>query len=269
MSTDVPYTFPFGQPVKPVTGGAPGNRDCLVLGSSPSALCMRWRVPGGKLVQGFAIDNEPSPFWDGHDQDAQIRVWKDRVCWQPTWGETGPTRQNGLRGQWVGQQVLSPLGISRDRVCAATLVETYYANEATRHRIDEHYRPLIERLGLSATTLPNQLANSDLAREAVTTERDRLLGLLRAPSIRTVITLGTATWKAVAELFGPAAAQMPASLLGDGPAYGQAQSIAVDGREVRWIAFVSPSAPASMQRVHAAWMTRQGVKQPILLGSFK
>lgn len=269
MSTDVPYTFPFGQPVKPVSGGAPGNRDCLVIGSSPAALSIRWRVPGGKLVQGFVVDNEPSPFWDGHDQETQIKAWRERVCWQSSWGEAAPTRQNGQTGQWLGEHVLAPLGMSRDRVCSTTLIETYHANEAARHRIDEHYRPLIDRLNLCATTLPDQLANGDLAREAATTERDRLLGLLQSPSVRTVITLGTAAWKAVAELLGPAAAQVPASLLGDGPAYGQPQILTIGGREVRWIAFVSPAAPASMQRVHAAWTARQGVKPPVLLGAFK
>ena len=269
MSTDVPYSFPFGQPVQPVSCGQPGNRDCLVIGSTPSSLCMRWRVPGGKLVQGFAIDNEPSPFWDGHDQDALLKIWKQTVCWQPTWGDVGPTRQNGHHGQWLNQQVLIPLGVSRDRVCATTLIDTFHANEATRHRIDEHYRPFIDRLGLRPCALANQLSNSDLTREAVTTQRDRLLALMQSAAVQTMVTLGTASYKVVLELLGPAAAQVPTSLLGDGPTYGQPQTIILNGRSLRWYAFVSPSAPVSMQRMHTAWSARHGVKPLMALGSFK
>lgn len=269
MSTPSPYSFPFGQPVQPLDGGAPGNRDCLVVGSLPSALGIRWRIPGGKLVQGFVIDNEPAPYWDGHDQDARIKAWKQAVCWQESWGEAAPTRQNGHHGSWLNQQVLAPLRLTRDRVCTTTLLDTYHANDAAKHRIEEHYRPAIERLGLPPCALAAQPGNDLLVQEALTTQRERLLGLVRSGPVQTLVTLGTAPFRVMCELLGPAAAQVPANLLGDGPGYGQAQNVQVNGRTYAWYAFVSPAAPASMQRVHTAWAQRLGLQQVAKVGAFK
>ncbi|MBN8526829.1 MAG: hypothetical protein J0M02_15965 [Planctomycetes bacterium] len=260
-------TFPFGQPVRPVDSGDPGNRDCIIVGGLPSALAIRWRVPGGKLVQGFVVDNEPSPFWDGHDQDARIRAWRQAVCWQEAWGEAAPTRQNGQVGSWLNQQVLAPLALSRDRVCATTLLNTYHANDAARHRIDEHYRPAMQRLGLPTCMVPDHPGSEDLLRRSLAEERDRLAALLRAPGVRTLVTLGTASFRAMREVLG-AAAVVPDNALGDGPAYGLGHELQFDGRALRWHAFVSPTAPASMQRVHTAWAQRLGA--PLQrVGAFK
>jgi hypothetical protein len=269
MSIPTPYSFPFGQPLQPLDGGVPGNRDCLVIGSMPAALAIRWRVPGGKLVQGFVVDNEPSPYWDGHDQDARIATWRQTVCWQDNWGEAAPTRQNGHHGQWLALQVLAPLHLTRDRVCASYLVDSYHANAAARHRIDEHYRPAIDRLGLRPCVLPDQPGNDVLVHEAMTRQRDRLLGLIRSPSVTSLITLGTAACRAMRELLGPAAAQISERILGDGPDYGQPQTVVVDGRSYQWHAFISPAAPASMQHLHATWMQRVGARLQQRHGAFK
>lgn len=263
------HSFPFGQPALPIAGSPPGHRDCLVIGSLPAALAIRWRIPGGKLVQGFVVDNEPSPYWDGRDQETRIATWRRTVMWQDSWGEAAPTRSNGHNGRWLDQHVLAALGLTRDRVCATTLVETYHANEAARHRIDECYRPLIERLGLLPCALPNQPGNEALVHEAVTTQRERLLALVRSPELQSVITLGTAAYRALAELLGPAATPAIGHPLADGPAYGQVIALDLGGRTLRWQAFVSPVAPASMQRVHAGWCQRMGVRTLAQVGSFK
>lgn len=263
-------TFPFGRPVLPSPAIPAGNRDVLVLGSAPGALCMRWRAPGGKLVQAFPVDNEPTPFWNGHDQEAQVRRWREVVCWQGACGDAGPSRQNGQQGRWLDEVVLAPLDLGRERMVAATLLPTYHANEAARARIDEMYQPLTARLALPACALPAMPGGDELVAAGLGDERERLLALLAGPGLRTLITLGMPAFRVLGHLLGADAAQVSPAILGDGPGYGRPQAVRWQGRELRWFAFVSPVAPGSMLRLHQAWAQQQsGVRPLMMVGAFK
>lgn len=265
----IPHAFPFGRPVPAPAQPVATDRDTLVIASVPAALSIRWRVPGGRLVQSLVVDGEPAPFWDGRDQDALVRSWREAVGWRDEWGAAAASRQNGQTGRWVAESVLHPLGIARERMAGATLLGTYHANEAARHRIDEHYRPLAERLGLPRCTLANQPGADGIVAAALADQRPRLDALLGSPSLRTVITLGIPSFRVLAGLAGGAAAAVSPTILGDGPAYGQEQRIEYHGRPLLWYAFVSPVAPGSLMKVHTAWAQLRGLRRQMMSGSFK
>lgn len=268
-STPAAFTYPFGLPVRSAPMPIAANHDVLVVGSAPSALYMRWRVPGGTLVQGCPVDDEPTPFWNGHDHEARLRHWGSVACWQDAWGAAGPSHQNGQTGRWLDETVLAPLGIGRERMVGATLLDRFHANDAVRRRIDGIYRPLIPRLGLPVCALPAMPGGDELVAAGLGPQRARLLALLEGPGVTTLITLGTPAFRVCCQLLGPAAAGVGPALLGDGPDYGQPQQIAWMGRSLRWFAFVSPSAPGSMLKVHLAWTQRQGGRAQVMLGAFK
>ncbi len=263
------HAFPFGRPLVPITGGDAAGRECLILGNVPGALCIRWRIPGGKMLQGLVVDSEPSPLWDGHDQESRVRQWCEAVCWQEAWGEAAPSKNNGVDGQWLNQQVLSPLNLTRDRVCIATLLDTHHANDAMLHRIEDHYHPLVGRSGVPPCALPRLPGNDALIAQAVGTHGDRLKGLLRATSLQTVVTLGTAAMRSFLQLLGWETDRISGSILTDGMLYGQPREVAFEGRGLRWFAFVNPNAPMSMQTVHRAWAEGRGMKPLVRIGAFK
>lgn len=73
--------FPFGQPVLPCPPSSAAQRDVMILGAYPSALHVQWSPPEPwKPVQALAVDNEPEPFWDGHDATERFEVWRDAVA---------------------------------------------------------------------------------------------------------------------------------------------------------------------------------------------
>lgn len=256
MDAAIP-TFPFGQAVLPVPMEPPGHRDCLVLGSLPGALCVHWRMPDGRSIQGLPVDQEPAPYWDGHDQEVRIRTWRQTICWRDTWGTVGPTPQNGRRGHWLHQEILVPLRLGRDRICAIDLIDRYHANAAIRHRIDDSYRPLIYRIGIPLCHLPPPPGNEEALLRAISVQRDQVLDLLETPTVQTVITLGVVPARALSQLLDQPAARVPASVVAGGPDYGQEHLVAFHGRQIRWRAFICPGSPGRMLKVHTAW-TRAG-----------
>ena len=110
-------TFPFGRPVLPRPPSASTRRRVFILGAYPSALHVAWRPPRGKPIRAMAVDNEPVPFWNGHDEDDHVARWKAAVGFRDVeWG--GVTRVgdlNGSSGLWVDNNVLGPLGAAAKR----------------------------------------------------------------------------------------------------------------------------------------------------------
>jgi len=90
--------FPFGQPLLPRPPSARERRPVYVLGAYPSGLHVQWKAPAlptltRRTVRALLVDNEPTPFWSGDGQEDRVEEWRDRVQWQPAWGEvSAPAR---------------------------------------------------------------------------------------------------------------------------------------------------------------------------------
>src|ERR671933_733331 len=105
--------FPFGQAVFPRAPSAHGPRRLFVLGAYPSALHVAWNplplvdYPDGYgPVRALPVDNEPTPFWDGHDEQALIDGWKATVNFDPSWGTADrPPNLNGTTGKKLKKRV--------------------------------------------------------------------------------------------------------------------------------------------------------------------
>lgn len=132
-----PHRFPFGRPVAPCPPSADGPRPVFVLGAYPSALHVRWTPPRPyRAVTALAVDNEPTPFWDGADQEARIESWKSAVRWAAAWGAVAPVGAlNGPSGAWVADRVLRPLGVARGEAWITDCLDTYRASTGAAARL--------------------------------------------------------------------------------------------------------------------------------------
>jgi len=108
--------FPFGQPSGRCKPRRATKAKAFVLGVYPSALHVRWSGPGVRISY-LAIDQEPWPFWDGHDEAQRVAKWRRDVEWQDAWGTaTPPGKLNGSSGHKLRDHYLAPLGLNTDDV---------------------------------------------------------------------------------------------------------------------------------------------------------
>jgi hypothetical protein len=130
----VELNYLFGRPVLPARPSTNGPREVLILGAYPSALHIRWVVPGlARLIQAVAVDNEPEPFWTGADERARIERWQRDVSFHDSWGQVSLCgRFNGSSGQWLEEQVLQPLGPTRARAWITDCLDIYFESAQAR-----------------------------------------------------------------------------------------------------------------------------------------
>ncbi|MGH7293531.1 MAG: hypothetical protein ACRELB_01300, partial [Polyangiaceae bacterium] len=143
-------TFPFGRPVERRRPSAKSKRRLFVLGAVHSALHIAWWSPRRQLVKALAVDNEPTPFWNAADEVEQIAAWKQLVRFRVgEWGEVETSdAANGAAGRWLDEQVLAPLGVTRDEACISTCADTYFSDAAMAFAVSDRYRPWALEAGL-------------------------------------------------------------------------------------------------------------------------
>lgn len=247
--------FPFGAPVSSMAVEPRHTRPVFVLGAYPSALHVRWVPPddsGLKPIRALAVDNEPWPFWDGNDERDRIEVWSEQ-WFDDRCGTVAPAGSlNGSSGRWVRDQVLRPLGARPDDVWITDCLDTYRASDGQRRRIVDTYDALADEFGLPTAMLGEHPDEDQIVREALDTQRQRLLRELEVVSPEVIVTLGRAAARvlhAILELDGEA------ELSQDD--YGAFTYVAFQDRPLQWVAFAHPGAPARWQAVHKAWRTQQ------------
>lgn len=247
--------FPFGAPVASMAVEPKDERPVFVLGAYPSALHVRWtptKGSGHKAVRALAVDNEPWPFWDGDDERERVAEWSEQ-WFDDRFGVVVPAGHlNGSSGRWVRDQVLVPLGARADEVWITDCLDTYRASEGQRRRIADTYDPIADEVGLPPAQLTGHPGEAEIVREALDSQRHRLLRELEVVSPDVIITLGRA-----------AARVLHALLKLDGEAdlsqddYGVFAHVVLQGRPVQWVALAHPGAPARWQAVHEQWVAKQ------------
>lgn len=245
-------TYPFG---RPVTARPPSSRDrrpLFVLGAYPSALHVEWTPPAPwRFVRAIAVDDEPTPFWDGDGQETLARAWEASVGFRAEWGAVRVVpRFNGPSGAWVREQVLTPLGFTAADACITDCLDTYRASVGAAGRLADTYAPFAQALGvLPARLLPHPSEDAIVA-EALRLHRARLLTELDACRPETVVTLGNAALRVARELLDGALAA-PQKLRVE--QYGTAVDVCVASRAARLLPLAHPAAPARYQDAHARW----------------
>lgn len=258
MSKAKTERFPFGQSVLVRQPSATSPRRCFILGAYPSALHVEWIPPKPwKRVQAIAVDNEPEPFWTGHDQEKRVAVWRKAVGWKDTWGILRlPGGLNGPSGQWVEERVLVPLRAGRAEAWITDCLDTYRCSDGVKKRIGDTYNPFATANGLQEACLADHPNEAAIVAEAVEKHLDRLAREIEACRPELVVTLGNAALRVLRKSLN--AGELPAKLSADEGVYGKPYTLSVAGRVLEVFPLAHPAAPQVYQNAHAMWMRNPG-----------
>jgi hypothetical protein len=225
-----------------------------VLGVYPSALHIRWTHPRGRIA-ALAVDQEPWPFWEGHDDVDRVERWRQAVGWQSEWGDAEPVgRLNGSSGRAVCDRVLRPLGLDPDGVWLTDALPFFHV-----HRGDgtqgaamlDRYDPFARTHGLPVHRLPDRPPAAELVRRAVRDEGERLCTELEASGAPLLITLGNEALAVAADLL---TGDLPRGLR-QGAHYGRRHPAALRGRPFDVLPLVHPGQRGgAWTRTHDDWM---------------
>lgn len=228
----------------------------FVLGAYPSALHVEWTPPAPwRPVQAIAVDDEPTPFWDGRGQGELVAAWRERVGFDPAWGSMRNTsRFNGSSGAWVHEQVLSAFAVDAADVCISDCLDTYRASRGAAARIADTYASFANAVGLAPARLRAHPSEDEIVEEALRLHGARLTGELSACMPEIVVTLGNAALRVARELV-EGASLAPRRLHPE--EYGAAVDVRIGGRATRLTPLAHPASPARYQAAHAAWRLRR------------
>jgi hypothetical protein len=253
-----PDRFPFGQPSTARPPRRPeGTAQLLVLGTYPSALHVRWRVPQWAVVGlglrstvgALAVDVEPTVFWDGGsagEQDELVRAWKDAVGFvdgddRGCDGHVTPAG-NGTSGRAVVDDVLRPLGVAADDTWFTDALVRFHVKHGggaqQGDRIAQVYAPFAEARGRTPARLPTRPSPSELVRQASTQERPRLLAELTEADAPVIVTLGEEARRVLAaiadEVDGPPTTPLQPDT------HGRPGRLHIAGAQRTWISLTHP-----------------------------
>lgn len=146
-------TYPFGQPLHPVVQTDRTPKVVFVLGVYSSAVHARWVGPdGGVLVRALAVASEPYIFWRGDGVDTilggiTVPAGAGRL-------EPAAPNLNGPSGKTLDDDILAPLGVTRDEAWLCDLVPHTCVNPRQKVAVDKEYVPRQAQFNLPAVDLP-------------------------------------------------------------------------------------------------------------------
>jgi hypothetical protein len=167
----LPYTFPFGEPVWSVEQQDRTPKRVFVLGVYASAVHARWIDSNGKTrVNALAVASEPYIFWRGDGAGTIIEA----IDVPSTLGHLKPASPtcNGPSGIALDELFLDPLQIGRHEAWLCDLLPHSCMNPKQQAAIKREYLPLVEPYGLPPATVPpvpHELADS-IRRQAILDE---------------------------------------------------------------------------------------------------
>ena len=244
--------FPFGQFVTPRPPSARSPRPLFVLGAYPSAVHVAWQPPSPfRRVTAIAVDDEPTPFWDGADQLAVVERWKSAVGFRDEWGQVRANPQlNGPCGQKFVANVLAPLGFTASEACVTDCLDTYRSSMDGAARIEDTYNPWASRAGLPPADLAPHPTEAAIVRESLQSHRARLLRELGDARPDLIVTLGNAALRVLRELVVTTSELRKLAV----ESYGTELTVRIAGHVARWLPLAHPAAPIRYAEAHARWV---------------
>jgi hypothetical protein len=245
------WCYPFGRPVTPRAPSASTPKPLFVLGAYPSAVHVEWHAPAPySRVQAIAVDDEPSPFWDGADQVVVVEQWKAAIGFEKGWGAASANaRFNGPCGQKLANNLFGPLHVPVTDAWITDCLDTYRGSEGGSRRIMDTYNPWACSAGLPAASIAPHPSEGAIVREALAEHRRRLLDELATARPELIVTLGNAALRIMRELVEPTDAPRTLAI----ESYGRECRARVRGQLVRWLPLAHPATPARYVAAHSEW----------------
>ena len=150
------YLFPFGETVHPLAQQDRSPKKVFVLGVYASAVHARWKKDNKIVCQALAVASEPRIFWDGSSQEAAEIIRRIHIPEEMGVLEPAGSHLNGPSAKVLDNQILSPLGLTRNDAWLCYLLPETRLNSSQFKVIHEKYEPLAKLYGLNEVTIPQR-----------------------------------------------------------------------------------------------------------------
>ena len=150
------YYYPFGETVRPLVQIDRSPKKVFVLGVYASAVHAQWTKDGKVLCHALAVASEPRIFWDGDPQEAADII--DRIHIPEGLGSLQPakSRFNGPSAQVLDNNILVPLGFTRNDAWLCYLLPETRLNRSQVESIKREYKPRMKQYGLNEVNIPKR-----------------------------------------------------------------------------------------------------------------
>ena len=148
------FYFPFGQKVKTLIQEDQSPKKVFVLGVYASAVHAKWKKDNNTICQALAVASEPRIFWDGNLEEAKTIISKINIPEEVGYLEPANSQLNGPSAKVLDNNVLLPLGFTRNDAWLCDLLPETRLNPQQQKVIINRYNPLIESYNLNQVTIP-------------------------------------------------------------------------------------------------------------------
>lgn len=148
------YRFPFGEILRPLVQEDRSPKKVFVLGVYASAVHARWKQGSKIICQALAVASEPRIFWDGNPEEAAGII--SAIPIPAALGSLEPAGQqlNGPSAKVLEENILSPLGFTRQDAWLCDLLPETRLNPGQVKALREKYEPIREQYQLNPVTIP-------------------------------------------------------------------------------------------------------------------
>lgn len=225
-------TFPFGQPIRPVSQIDRGEKSVFVLGVYASAVHARWEAPEGyEGIQALAVASEPEIFWRGEgvaEIVGSIHVPEGAGSLAPA-----ASSLNGPSGQALDREFLEPLGLCREDAWLCDLVPHSCMNDSQKKALHDRYLPVMRMRRLPKPDWPELPAQmTDVER------RNQIEEEVVASQATVIVTLGDLPLKWFTSFHGSERQLKDYGV--DPGSYGRLHNIRIKGKDVALLPLVHP-----------------------------
>ena len=150
------YYYPFGEPLHPVVQQDRTPKSVFVLGVYASAVHALWRKGNDIKCRALAVASEPRIFWDGNPEEAKEIISRIHIPEELGTLEPAASHLNGPSAKVLDEQILAPLGYTRDDAWLCDLLPETRLNKNQTKVLEVEYEPKIKEYGLNPVTIPKR-----------------------------------------------------------------------------------------------------------------
>ena len=179
------YRFPFGEKLHRLVQEDRTPKKVFVLGVYASAVHARWMRNGIVECPALAVASEPRIFWDGNEDEAREIIGRIKI--PAGLGTLSPAGKNlnGPSAKVLDEQILTPLGFSREDAWLCDLLPESRTNSGQKKAIERCYNKYIGQYDLKPVTVPERKSKFCDARRAA-----EILEELKESDARLLVLLG-------------------------------------------------------------------------------
>lgn len=148
------YYYPFGEVVHPLVQVDRSPKKVFVLGVYASAVHARWRKGNKVICAALAVASEPRIFWNGNPEEATEIISRIHIPEEMGTLEPAGSHLNGPSAKVLDNNILAPLGFTRDDAWLCDLLPETRLNRSQQHVINEKYRLEAKKFGLNEVNIP-------------------------------------------------------------------------------------------------------------------